>query len=61
MLAFNGKRAAQVFYGARTIGYGLQGDVLGQTRVFVVPSTSGAASGAWDVDKWRALARVVRQ
>jgi len=58
-LAFNGKRAAQAFYGRR-VDYGRQPMLLGQTAVFVLPSTAGLASGVWNVRYWRDLARFVR-
>jgi len=61
ILAFNGKRSARVFLkhhaGARTIDYGLQPWTIGESAIFVLPSTSGAASGFWGEDPWYALAR----
>ncbi|MBL3569237.1 hypothetical protein BV509_06540 [Rhodovulum sulfidophilum] len=50
-LAFNGKRAAQVFLGVKRLGYG-QFDHDG-LPVWVLPSTSGAASRYWDEAVWR--------
>jgi TDG/mug DNA glycosylase family protein len=61
ILCFNGKRAAQVFLGRRRVAYGFQRERIGDTRIFVAPSTSGAASGAWDVSHWRRLARSLRR
>jgi TDG/mug DNA glycosylase family protein len=55
VLAFNGKRSAQAFCGA-AVAYGRQAEGIGTTTVFVLPSTSGAASGFWDVSRWQALA-----
>jgi TDG/mug DNA glycosylase family protein len=58
MLAFNGKKAAQVaLRGA--VSYGLQPGRVGETPTFVLPSTSGAARGFWDVDQWHRLAAAV--
>jgi TDG/mug DNA glycosylase family protein len=57
-LAFNGKRAAAVFFGAR-VAYGRQPAPIDETAVFVLPSTAGLAGGAWDIGYWRALARFV--
>jgi TDG/mug DNA glycosylase family protein len=54
-LAFNGKKAAQVFYGRPKVDYGLQ-ERLGPTAIWVLPSTSGAASGAWSAGPWRDMA-----
>ena len=61
VLAFNGKKAAEVFLGDRHVQYGLQPVKVGATRLFVAPSTSGAASGYWDIDGWRELARLVKE
>jgi double-stranded uracil-DNA glycosylase len=58
-LAFNGKAAAKAFFGLGAIEYGLQDGPIGRTAVWVLPSTSGAASGAWSIDPWQALARYV--
>lgn len=54
-LAFNGKRAAQEVLGTIP-GYGLQNIRMGDTAIFVLPSTSGAANGFWDESKWQELA-----
>lgn len=63
-LAFNGKRAAQVFFrhlfDIRKIDYGSQSRTIGSTRVFILPSTSGAANGFWDPTPWHALAKAAR-
>jgi TDG/mug DNA glycosylase family protein len=55
-LCFNGKRAAQEFFGRSEVEYGVQSDRIGETSVFVAPSTSGAAGAFWDASVWRALA-----
>ena len=60
LLCFNGKRSAQEFLGRREIAYGEQAESIGETRLFVAPSTSGAAAGAWDPAPWCALAERVR-
>ena len=59
ILAFNGKNAAQRFIGAGRVGYGHRDERIGATEIFVLPSTSGAASGYWDPEPWRELARLV--
>jgi TDG/mug DNA glycosylase family protein len=60
LLAFNGKRSSQVFLKhyaqARSVDYGLQPSTIGDTKIFVLPSTSGAANGFWDEAPWYALA-----
>jgi len=56
ILAFNGKAAAKAFLGRTGIGYGRQDVAIGRTAVWVLPSTSGAASGAWSIEPWHILA-----
>lgn len=58
-LCFNGKRAAQVFFGAKDVDYGVQSVCVDRTRLFVAPSTSGAARGYWDPAYWHELATLV--
>ena len=55
ILAFVGKRAAREVLGG-AVAYGRQDILIGVTDVWVVPSTSGAARGAWAIEPWRALA-----
>ncbi|MCC6803146.1 MAG: mismatch-specific DNA-glycosylase [Anaerolineae bacterium] len=59
-LAFNGKRAARAFYGV-AVAYGQQPDRIGAAAAFVLPSTSGAASGFWNVSHWQRLAEFLAQ
>jgi TDG/mug DNA glycosylase family protein len=58
ILAFNGKKAASVFYQRPTgkLQYGLQPDVIGETSVWVLPSTSGSARRYWKIAPWQQLA-----
>ena len=56
VLAFNGKTAAKAYFGSACVDYGLQPTRLGRTAFWVLPSTSGAASGAWSIGPWQALA-----
>ncbi len=58
--AFNGKRAAQAYLGRQDVSYGLQSDREGETRLFIAPSTSGAANAFWQPELWRELANLVR-
>ena len=58
-LCFNGKRAAVVFLGQKIVEYGLQTDSVGATKIFVAPSTSGAANAFWDARRWQDLANLV--
>jgi TDG/mug DNA glycosylase family protein len=61
-LAFNGKRAAGVFFDkpTREVSYGRQPEDIGETAIFVLPSTSGSARGYWDESHWSDLAEFVR-
>lgn len=56
IVAFNGKTAAQVFLGRKIADYGRQTERIGETAIWALPSTSGAASGAWAIAPWQALA-----
>jgi TDG/mug DNA glycosylase family protein len=58
-VGFNGKMAAEVFFGRKSVEYGRHSERIGETTLFVVPSTSGAARGYWDPEYWRELARFV--
>ena len=58
-LAFNGKAAAQAFFGRKPVDYGRQEERIGKTAIWVLPSTSGAASGAWSVGPWKELADAI--
>jgi TDG/mug DNA glycosylase family protein len=55
-IAFNGKNAARGALG-RAVDYGSQAERIGGATVWVLPSTSGAARGFWDISPWRELAR----
>lgn len=59
VMAFNGKRAAQEFFGLPTANYGLLKSTIGTTTLFVAPSTSAAAKSSWDPRWWQALAKLV--
>ena len=60
-IAFTSKRAASLFYGRPTsaIALGRQPPRDDVPTVFVLASPSGAASGAWTLQPWRALAEHV--
>ncbi|MBE0602308.1 MAG: DUF445 family protein, partial [Deltaproteobacteria bacterium] len=60
-VGFNGKKAAQVFFDDMSVGYGLQQGKIGNTALFVLPSTSGAARGFWESRYWHELARFVME
>jgi TDG/mug DNA glycosylase family protein len=54
-LAFTSKRAALAGLG-EIEGYGLQRRRLGETKLWVLPSPSGAATRWWDEGPWWGLA-----
>ncbi len=57
ILAFTSKNAAKKGLGQSKVDYGLMSESLGETRLFVLPSPSGLARGAWNEDHWRMLAQ----
>ena len=64
ILAFTSKRAYRAWRNVSSnhrIDYGFQRDVLGHTRIFVLPSPSGAARGYWDISHWKTLADTYQQ
>lgn len=63
LVCFNGKKAASVYFGIRDtkrIAYGLQSPSVGRSRLYVVPSTSGSARGAWDIEWWHDLKNYIK-
>jgi TDG/mug DNA glycosylase family protein len=60
LFVFNGKKAAQVFLNNRKVEFGLYPQRVGNTRLFIAPSTSGAANGFWNVSYWHHLAELVK-
>lgn len=59
-LAFTSKASAKAFLERDHVPYGLLEDIVGETRMFVLPSPSGAARGYWDLGRWQELARLAR-
>jgi double-stranded uracil-DNA glycosylase len=62
-VAFNGKESAAIYKGKKTrnVPYGLLQEQIGQTRIFVLPSTSGGAYRYWDESEWRNLANLIKR
>jgi double-stranded uracil-DNA glycosylase len=58
-LAFTSKTAGENFLGGKR-AYGEQPEMLAGTRIWILPSTSGAANGAWRPEIWHAFADRVR-
>lgn len=64
ILAFTSKRGFREWRGIpsnKAVAYGWQNEVIGQTKIYVLPSPSGAARSYWDVSVWRTLAENVQQ
>lgn len=61
ILAFNGKKAARLALGRHSVATGRQEVAVGNTVLFVLPSTSGRAGGYWDPLPWRECADLVRE
>ncbi|MFC5438154.1 mismatch-specific DNA-glycosylase [Rhodanobacter umsongensis] len=59
LLAFTSKNAARAALG-HAAHYGLQDEVIGSTRLFVLPSPSGQARGHWTSRPWLALGQLYR-
>jgi len=62
IICFNGKEPARVFMGLSStskISYGLQNLLLGNTRLYVATSTSGAAKDSWDENTWMELKTLI--
>lgn len=57
VLAFTSKRAGEEFTG-HDVGYGFLHETISSTRLFVLPSTSGAANKSWSIKPWEELAAV---
>jgi TDG/mug DNA glycosylase family protein len=58
-LAFTSKTAGENFLGGKRT-YGEQTELLASTRIWILPSTSGAANGSWRPEVWHAFADRVR-
>lgn len=57
-IAFNGKAAAEFYFGAK-VSYGRQTLTIAGATVYVLPSTSGAANGSWDFTFWEQMAEEI--
>jgi G:T/U-mismatch repair DNA glycosylase len=57
IIAFTSKRAAAEFMG-HAVDYGLLAETAESTRLFVLPSPSGAARRYWSQDHWQELSRL---
>jgi TDG/mug DNA glycosylase family protein len=60
ILAFTSLNGGRKVMGAAAIA-GEQPEMLGETRVFILPSPSPLAANHWDIKPWRDLAKAVKQ
>jgi double-stranded uracil-DNA glycosylase len=60
-VAFDGKFAAKMALGVKTIPYGRQPETLHGATLFVLPSPSGRARRFWDERYWFEVAGFVRE
>ena len=56
IVCFNGKNAAKAYLNQKKVDYGYQDKRVGDSKIFIAPSTSGAANGFWNLDTWKLLA-----
>ena len=57
IVCFNGKNAAKVYLNQKKVDYGYQDKRVGESKIFIAPSTSGAANGYWNRDIWKELVK----
>jgi TDG/mug DNA glycosylase family protein len=60
ILAFTSLNGGRKVMGPRAIA-GEQSEMLGDTKVFILPSPSPLAANHWDIGPWRNLAKVVKK
>lgn len=55
VICFNGKESARIYFQYKTtkrVSFGLQNKTIGDTQIFVAPSTSPSAKKYWDEKFW---------
>ena len=57
IVCFNGKNAAKAYLNQKKVDYGNQNERVGDSKIFIAPSTSGAANGFWNINIWKSLVR----
>lgn len=63
IVAFTSKRAFHAWRGSspgKLTDYGWQAEMIGATKLYVLPSPSGAARRYWDISHWKSLASTYR-
>ncbi|UII26123.1 mismatch-specific DNA-glycosylase [Fulvivirga maritima] len=62
-VAFNSKKGASFVLGyggvTKHVKYGLQEKTIGESKIFVLPSTSGSARRYWDEEYWFQLKQLI--
>ena len=61
ILAFTSKTAAKIFLERKNVDYGLLATRIDTTKLFVLPSPSGAARRYWDIQHWVDLATLLNK
>ncbi len=61
VIFFNGKNAAKIYLNKKRVEFGFQKETIGSTRLFVAPSTSGAAKRWWDKKWWQELSDFIKK
>ena len=57
IVCFNGKNAAKAYLKQKKVNYGYQDQTIGESKIFIAPSTSGAANCYWNINIWKSLVR----
>ena len=60
IICFNGKTAGKMFFNLKSVNYGLQLQRFQDSKIFIVPSTSGNANGHWDIAFWHDLSKLIK-
>ena len=60
IVCFNGKNAAKAYLNKKIVEYGEQYETIGTTKIFVAPSTSGAANKFWDKKIWEEILNFIQ-
>ena len=60
VLAFNGKKAAEVYFD-RDVELGEQKEKISKTRIFVLASSANSASATWNKRHWREVSNIIKK
>jgi double-stranded uracil-DNA glycosylase len=60
VLAFNGKRVAEAYFG-REVELGEQKEKIGKTKIFVLASSANSASATWNKRHWREVSNLIKK